>query len=288
MRVIRAYSDGACDRHTGRMHIGLYAESNDGNVLFCEHKQINNENGEHIPGSCNAAELYAILEIIHQVDTIVSPYTNVILHTDSMLAYKQIKKEWRIKSDTLFYLVERVRRALDKRPGWQIVQIPREQNRIADSLSSEGCPENPRTVGGTVDFSRIKANCNLNTSGINADFMRKFFPIGLPELKRKLLSAIEAQNIEDIIQYADRILYALKSEPIPKTTPYLDRIIKNVVTKIVEDISKIVTYAEKGDFKDADDVANEYEFLPKDDELICDESELNENFNISGIIPEYN
>lgn len=282
MRLIRAYSDGACDRTTGYMHVGIYAETDDGDVICCEHKGIRSKSGSILPGSCNEAEFYALLDIMSRLEEFISATpdaaaSTVILHTDSMLLYKQVGNEWKINTDSLYYLVKRVRLKLSEHPTWRLKHIPREENRIADSLSSEGCPENPRRTE-NIDFERLHVKGTPATAELNTSFMTRFFPQELAVLKKKLISAIDARDIEAACDYTDSILRMIQNSTLPKTTPYLDRIIQNTMNKLNADFKQIEDQLLMGNLTEAEEIAEEYRFAPQKSEFIYDEDEI-DNFS---------
>ena len=282
MRLIRAYSDGACDRTTGYMHVGIYAETDEGDVICCEHKGIRSDSGSILPGSCNEAEFYALLDVMGHLETFLSATPDaaaatVILHTDSMLLYKQVSQEWKINTDTLYYLVKRVRQKLLEHKSWRLKHIPREENRIADSLSSEGCLENPRRMG-NVDFGRLNVTETTATAGVNTSFMTRFFPQDLAVLKKKLIDAIDARDIEAAYEYTDSIIRKIQNNTLPKTTPYLDRVIQNTLTKLYTDFKQIEEQLLLGNIKGAEEIAEEYRFQAQESELIYDKDEIN-NFS---------
>ena len=263
--TIKAYSDGSCELKSKKMHIGLYAERCDtGEVICYGHSDVRTRDGGILPGTCNESEFYALIELLTRLDSYLKAHTSeehaVLIHTDSMLAYKQINGDWKIKSDALFHLVNKVRNALQNGP-YKLVHIPRTENRIADSLSNEGCTEDPhfgkRTEAGLKRDDPVYGDRNLST-----DFLSKLFPKELPALRNKLVAAVDENNSEDALSVLEDMETALKSAETTKTTQYMDTLIKRVVTGIISDLEHARSLILQHNYEDALELLETYKFLP--------------------------
>ena len=263
--TIKAYSDGSCELTSKKMHIGIYAERCDtGEVICYGHSDVRNREGDILPGTCNESEFYALLELLSRLDTYLKSHTaeehTVLIHTDSMLAYRQIKGDWKIKSDTLFYLVGRVRSALENGP-YKLVHIPRKENRMADSLSNEGCTEDPhfgmRTEAGRGRDEAADGDRNLST-----DFLSQLFPKNLPSLRNKLVSAVEGTDTESAITALDEMVFTLGHAAQTKTTQYMDTLIQRVVGGILSDLKHTRSLILGHNFEEALNLLEAYKFLP--------------------------
>lgn len=65
------------------------------------------------------------------------PNDHLECYLDSELIVKQMKGEYKVKSDKVKPLYEEVKRIADQFKGFQIFHIPRAQNRLADQLANE-------------------------------------------------------------------------------------------------------------------------------------------------------
>lgn len=280
MRNIKLYSDGSFDPQTKRMHIGFFGEDGDtGRVLFCGHKDVRDRNGALLPGSCNEAELYAILETLEQAKVALGDnpgWCKTICYTDSMLAYNHIMGKWKIKSENLFVLVETIRQRLEEF-GWQIVHIPREQNRMADSLSTEGVIGDGRTI---VTDTLGDANGGIPETpmperGISSGMLYNLYDSKLPELRKKLMDAIYRRDSYEIISEADALAKEIKSATSVHITEYMDDLSANIRERVCEDMGKIQEYGKAKNFEAIEAIMETYLFRHKPNEVV-DEAELKE------------
>jgi len=63
-------------------------------------------------------------------------YPNIVIQTDSELLAKQIRGEYRVKEPRLKELFAKAHRLLEDFRHWEIKNVPRLQNRLADRLSN--------------------------------------------------------------------------------------------------------------------------------------------------------
>ena len=62
----------------------------------------------------------------------------ILFKSDSELLVKQIKGEYRVKSTQLMYLFTEVQGLLKQLSKWEIMHVPREENKEADLLANKG------------------------------------------------------------------------------------------------------------------------------------------------------
>jgi ribonuclease HI len=63
-------------------------------------------------------------------------HPGVVIQTDSELMAKQVRGEYRVKEPRLREMYARVHKLLEGFKRWQITEVPRAQNRLADRLSN--------------------------------------------------------------------------------------------------------------------------------------------------------
>lgn len=59
----------------------------------------------------------------------------VVIHSDSQLVVQQVKEEYEAKDERMMAYLQRVAGLRDKLSSFEVIQIPREENGKADSLS---------------------------------------------------------------------------------------------------------------------------------------------------------
>jgi ribonuclease HI len=135
MRLL-AYIDGASRGNPGESGIGVILKDENGNTVLrhCEHVgTVTN----------NIAEYLALLACIEKAAQMNS--RELIVHSDSELLVKQIKRKYKVRDRTLQRYFIRVFNAVQKsRLKFNIVYIPRGQNKQADALANEGIEKGMR------------------------------------------------------------------------------------------------------------------------------------------------
>jgi ribonuclease HI len=123
--IIEIYTDGGSRGNPGQAAIGF---------LIYNHRKIILEQHQECIGieTNNYAEYYAIIKAL----TAVKKYNpeEVIIYTDSNLAYNQINGFWKIKDEEIKKMVFQVRKEIMNFKKFKIFYIPREKNKEADKL----------------------------------------------------------------------------------------------------------------------------------------------------------
>ena len=127
--MIEIYFDGLCEPNPGG--VATY-----GYVIFQDGKQIktgNNVIGKGKGMTNNVAEYSALLRAFEWIDK-QDISEKITVKGDSRLVIKQMKDDWKIKSDTSKKFVPEIRNLLRGRTV-EFIWIPREENKEADKLA---------------------------------------------------------------------------------------------------------------------------------------------------------
>jgi ribonuclease HI len=128
--TFRAHTDGASRGNPGESGIGIILKDEDGHVLLSEFGYIGETTN-------NVAEYTALLTLLKLMKKFSC--THLIVQSDSELMVRQLNGEYRVKDENLKKLVQRVHRLMAKAPyTYELVHIPREQNKDADRLANLG------------------------------------------------------------------------------------------------------------------------------------------------------
>lgn len=120
------YIDGASSGNPGDSGIG---------IIFCEGEETLHNFSEYIGKQTNNFAEYSAL-IFALREALAMKVKSVQVYSDSELLCKQLKGEYKVKSENIKHLFEQ---AVGLTRGFQefkIIQIPREQNKGADKLAS--------------------------------------------------------------------------------------------------------------------------------------------------------
>lgn len=128
------YTDGACRGNPGPASIGVSIERPRGTEVATLSEVIGETTN-------NVAEYTALLRALEELDSLGA--TQVDLRLDSELIVKQIKGEYRVKSEKLKKLFWDVSVALDKLDSYTIRHIPRDENKRADALANMALDRDP-------------------------------------------------------------------------------------------------------------------------------------------------
>ncbi|MCK4422089.1 ribonuclease HI family protein [candidate division WOR-3 bacterium] len=127
-RLVKIFTDGASRGNPGPASIGIFIT--DGNDK--EIKRIS----EYIGTTTNnIAEYRALLRALEECKK--SGFKSVEFFTDSQLLANQIKKLYKISNEGLKSLYVKLMSGLMNLSYWNITHIPREKNKIADSLANQ-------------------------------------------------------------------------------------------------------------------------------------------------------
>lgn len=128
--TIFAYTDGASRGNPGESGIGVILKNEDGTTLSSLAGYIGKATN-------NIAEYKALIACIALTKKFHC--TQLIVHSDSELLVRQLKKVYRIKDKTLRTLSAKVEKELSKAPfSFDIRHIDRALNREADYLANKG------------------------------------------------------------------------------------------------------------------------------------------------------
>ncbi len=123
---ITIYTDGAAQPNPGPAGIGVVILDESRAVVFEASLSIGYATN-------NQAEYKAVINGLEEAARLRAEHVEV--RSDSELLVKQIRGEYRVKNPALKLLFQRTQRLMKAFPSIDIVHIPREQNRAADSLS---------------------------------------------------------------------------------------------------------------------------------------------------------
>lgn len=145
MKELEIYIDGASKGNPGPSGIG---------VVICRNNQTVKNISVFIGQATNNIAEYTAL-IYGLQEALILKADKVKVNTDSQLLYRQIKKIYRIKNPGILALYQQVRHLMRGFSEVELKNIPREENRSADKLSSiavkqalkegKGIMQNPQT-----------------------------------------------------------------------------------------------------------------------------------------------
>lgn len=120
------YIDGASSGNPGPAGVGVVICNEKGKVLKKYGKSIG-------IATNNEAEYRALIEGLKQAVKLKSQMVEV--YTDSELLVNQISGIYKVRSENLKELLNEVKRLMKRFKGFIIMNIPREENRVADRLA---------------------------------------------------------------------------------------------------------------------------------------------------------
>ena len=129
---IIVYTDGGSRGNPGIAGAGVYMTDAADQEIYREFKYLDIKTN-------NEAEYLALnLAISYLKQTIKTP-TSIVFKLDSKLVVEQMSKKWQIKEARLRELATANWQLLATIPhcSYQFVHIPREQNKVADSLANQ-------------------------------------------------------------------------------------------------------------------------------------------------------
>lgn len=127
-RVAKVYIDGASRGNPGPSGIGVL-------ILGENEKEIKKISEKINDTTNNVAEYKALLKAIIECQKI--GFNSVRFFTDSQLLARQINGIYKIKNDKLKPLYVKIRGKLLGFKNWEVIHIPREENRVADKLANK-------------------------------------------------------------------------------------------------------------------------------------------------------
>jgi len=141
MSTALIYFDGASRNNPGPAGAGAVIEFENGRQ-YALHQPLGRKTN-------NQAEYAAILLALEKLVSLVDDYPSlsmVIIRGDSQLVIKQLKGEWKLKSNNLkpyFAKIKTILHSLqDDGINFRFEHIPRDKNSRADQLANEGADAN--------------------------------------------------------------------------------------------------------------------------------------------------
>lgn len=131
-----AFIDGASSGNPGEAGAGI--------VIFSQDKVILKKSIYLGSMTNNMAEYEALLFVLNKA--LEKGIENLTVHTDSLLVANQVSGTYKVKNPILKDYFSQVRRLLDNFKHFSIKYIPREKNRIADSLAKKAIKNRGRRV----------------------------------------------------------------------------------------------------------------------------------------------
>ena len=122
------YTDGAARGNPGPAAIGAVLKDTANKTIATISRRL-------APTTNNQAEYLAIISGLEKAVSLGAK--NIIVKSDSELAVKQIKGQFKIKNTALRPLYQQVVQLTGKLESFSISYIPREQNRQADDLANK-------------------------------------------------------------------------------------------------------------------------------------------------------
>ena len=122
------YTDGAARGNPGPAAIGAVLKDTAGDTVATISRRL-------APTTNNQAEYQAIIAGLEKAVSLGAK--NILVKSDSELAVKQIKGQFKIKNTALRPLYQQVVQLTGKLESFSITYIPREQNRQADDLANK-------------------------------------------------------------------------------------------------------------------------------------------------------
>jgi ribonuclease HI len=127
-RIVKIYTDGCSRGNPGPAGIGVLIINNDGREI----KRISEYIGE---ATNNIAEYRAILRAVNECES--RKIDEAIFFTDSELILNHLNKSYKVKDEKIKTLYVKLLNKLINFKNWSIKHIPREDNKIADSLANQ-------------------------------------------------------------------------------------------------------------------------------------------------------
>lgn len=119
------YTDGGARGNPGPAAVGFIIYDSNNEKLEQYSKYIGEKTN-------NYAEYLAILESL--INSKNYNPDEVVIYTDSSLAYNQINGFWKIKDDSLKDIASRINKEISGFKQFKVLYIPREKNKEADKL----------------------------------------------------------------------------------------------------------------------------------------------------------
>jgi len=137
MKQVDIYVDGASKGNPGPSGIG---------VIICSGGEVIKNISSYIGNTTNnIAEYTALIYALQEARILKADILHI--NTDSQLMHRQLKKEYKVKSDNISGLYNQAVRLLSGFKKVHIENIPREKNKGADKLATKAIKEELRKNG---------------------------------------------------------------------------------------------------------------------------------------------
>lgn len=125
------FTDGASRGNPGEAGIG---------VQICKGQETIKEISEYIGSATNnVAEYIALKRGLEECIKLKG--TSITVYMDSELIVKQLNGIYKVKNENLKEIYEDVKKLVSKFNKFEIHHVPRDKNKIADSLANKGIDE---------------------------------------------------------------------------------------------------------------------------------------------------
>jgi ribonuclease HI len=125
-RRVTIYTDGSAQPNPGPAGIGFVILDESGAIIFEASHSIGYATN-------NQAEYKAVIKGLEEAARLRAEHIEV--RADSELLVKQLSGEYRVKNAALKPLFQQIQRLMKSFQSFNIIHIPREQNKAADALS---------------------------------------------------------------------------------------------------------------------------------------------------------
>lgn len=134
-----AYFDGSCNPNPGGIAKYGAVIFHNNERIWTSHGLVKCDKGNRITTSNNVAEYFGFLSLLKYFAENNLQNEKITIYGDSKLVIKQMRGKWRILSGHYLNFALESKKILTKFNNVYIKWIPREANRLADSLSKRSC-----------------------------------------------------------------------------------------------------------------------------------------------------
>lgn len=128
-KTIRIWFDGGSSGNPGKGAIAFLIEWDDKRKISAMTlgREVTNNEAEY-------EALLASLGWIYGCYSIETSQYHLVIHSDSQLVVNQVKGNWQVEKKEFKEWLEELRSFLSRFKSWEIKWIPKEENKICDSL----------------------------------------------------------------------------------------------------------------------------------------------------------
>ncbi len=132
MMDVQVFIDGAARGNPGPAGLGVVFFDEDGEILTTIHRYLGETTN-------NVAEYRALLAALDEARS--RGFRRLKIHTDSQLLQRQMNGQYRVKTPHLKPLFDGAQQRLTQLQEYEILHVPREENREADRLANRAIDE---------------------------------------------------------------------------------------------------------------------------------------------------